>query len=121
MSLIRVGSMENLAGATMSVMGAGASAGKENYAVTVGNFGAGAPSRGPRASGTRPARPTPPVRGLALSRLRLTKGFDGVLSRVFHSSQDVYFLSWCWDFSGQPPHFYPGTVGDPGACLIKLK
>ena len=60
-------------------------------------------------------------RGLALHSLRLEKGFQGFIKRLFNATSEVYFLAWAWDFSGQPPVFYPGAVADSGTALIPMK
>jgi hypothetical protein len=58
-------------------------------------------------------------RGLALGQLTLNKGFQKFLSRLFHRTSKVYFLSWAWDLSGRPPFLYPG--GAAPASLIPLR
>lgn len=64
---------------------------------------------------------SPEARGLALQGLRLEKGFQGLIKRVFNATSDVYFLAWCWDFSGQQPLFYPGAEAAAGSALIPIK
>lgn len=58
-------------------------------------------------------------RGLALSQLTLNRGFQSFLARLFRRTSKVYFLSWAWDLSGNPPFLYPGTVAPPS--LIPLR
>jgi len=60
-------------------------------------------------------------RGLALARLRLDKGFQSFLARLFHRTSDVYFLAWCWDLSGKPTSLYPGVAADPSSALIPMR
>ena len=65
------------------------------------------------------------ARGMALKSLMLTKGFEGFIGNLFNSTNDVYFLAWAWDFSGQPPVVYPDprttTAATRNNCLIPLK
>jgi hypothetical protein len=58
-------------------------------------------------------------RGLALGQLTLNKGFQSFLTRLFRKTSKVYFLSWVWDLSGNPPFLYPGTIAP--ASLIPLR
>ena len=60
-------------------------------------------------------------RGLALKSIKLTQGFEGFLEGVFHLTNEVYFVSWAWDFSGNPPVEYPGLGAAPQSCIIQLK
>jgi hypothetical protein len=60
-------------------------------------------------------------RGLALQSLRLEKGFQSLIRRLFDATSDVYFLAWAWDFSGQQAVVYPGAATDTGAALIPMK
>jgi hypothetical protein len=61
-------------------------------------------------------------RGLALHSLKLTKGFEGFLQKVFiHKKENnVYFLAWSWDLSGAPVVEYPGGGGPSKSCIIPL-
>jgi hypothetical protein len=58
-------------------------------------------------------------RGLALGALTLNKGFQSFLTRLFRRTSKVYFLSWAFDLSGNPPFLYPGTIAP--ASLIPLR
>jgi hypothetical protein len=60
-------------------------------------------------------------RGLALKSVKLTQGFDGFLQKLFNRKNEVYFVSWVWDFSGNPPLQYPGLGATPQSCIIPLK
>jgi len=60
-------------------------------------------------------------RGLALKSIKLTQGFEGFLQKVFNPTDEVYFVSWVWDFSGNPPLQYPGLGATPQSCIIQLK
>lgn len=64
---------------------------------------------------------SPEARGLALARLRLDKGFQSFLARMFRRTSDVYFLAWCWDLSGHPASMYPGNAADPLSALIPMR
>lgn len=58
-------------------------------------------------------------RGLALKSLKLTKGFEGFLGDLFNVKNDIYFLAWAWDMSGNPIVEYPGAIKQP--CIIPLQ
>lgn len=60
-------------------------------------------------------------RGLALKSIRLTQGFEGFLQSLFNPTNEVYFVSWAWDFSDNPPVEYPGLGATPQSCIIPLK
>lgn len=61
------------------------------------------------------------ARGLALKSLTLTEGFNGFLGNVFSLKNNVYFIAWAWDLSGQPICQYPGEKFDVKNVLIPLK
>ncbi|MFH0801164.1 MAG: hypothetical protein V2A78_02075 [bacterium] len=60
-------------------------------------------------------------RGLALKSIKLTKGFEGFLQSLFNRTNEVFFLSWAWDLSGNPPVKYPGLGAEPQSCIIPLQ
>ena len=60
-------------------------------------------------------------RGLALKSIMLKKGFEGFLQNLFNQTNEVYFLCWAWDFSGNPPFVYPGLGATPQSCIIPMK
>lgn len=60
-------------------------------------------------------------RGLALKKLELTEGFEGFLGNLFKKTNEVYFLAWTWDFSGQAINQYPEEGVNPDDVIIKLK
>jgi hypothetical protein len=66
-------------------------------------------------------------RGLALKRLHLDAGFQGLIKRVFQASSNIYFLAWGWDLSGQQIQgtssvfFYPGSFSGGQPSLIPIK
>src|SRR5690349_19049049 len=41
-------------------------------------------------------------RGLTISSIRLEKGFQNFLVRLFKGTSEIYFVAWCWDISGNP-------------------
>lgn len=59
-------------------------------------------------------------RGFALKSLKLIRGFEGFLGNLFNATNEVYFLSWSWDFSGAPVVEYPGALANAAKCLIPL-
>ncbi|MGC8774223.1 MAG: hypothetical protein ACP5R6_03025 [Chlorobaculum sp.] len=61
------------------------------------------------------------ARGLSLKSLKLTEGFNGFLGNVFSSKNNVYFIAWAWDLSGQPISQYPGDNFDVKSVIIPLK
>ncbi len=62
-------------------------------------------------------------RGIALKSIKLTKGFEGFLANLFKSTNEIYFLAWAWDLSGNPIEFYPGVVDKNSSknFIIELK
>ena len=60
-------------------------------------------------------------RGLALKSIELTEGFEGFLGNLFDKTNEVYFLAWTWDMSGQPVNKYPGDGVDPETVKFNLK
>ena len=63
-------------------------------------------------------------RGIALKSIRILEGFEGI-ENIFDPDNDIYFVSWAWDFSGNPPMQYPGvglsTNDGTANCLIPMK
>jgi len=83
---------------------------------------------GALAEATRAVQPTPlefdvstSPRGLALKSLKLTQGFEGFLQDLLDPTNEVYFLAWSWDLSGQPAVQYPGANPSAESCIIPLK
>jgi hypothetical protein len=64
---------------------------------------------------------SPEARGIALKSIKLTKGFEGILGNLFNLTNEVYFLAWAFDLSGQPLHFYPGQDIEPDSFIIPMK
>ena len=60
------------------------------------------------------------ARGLALKNIKLTKGFEGFLQKLFNKTNEVYFLSLAWDMSGQPAVHYPEQGAEKNSCLITM-
>lgn len=57
-------------------------------------------------------------RGLALRALELKQGFEGILGDLFDAQNEVYFVSWAWDLSGEGPFLHPADGTSPGDfCL----
>lgn len=46
-------------------------------------------------------------RGVALQKIQLLKGFEGFLSKVFNRTNEIYFVAWAWDLSGEKINLYP--------------
>ncbi|HHE32817.1 MAG TPA: hypothetical protein ENL07_09415 [Chlorobaculum parvum] len=64
---------------------------------------------------------SPEPRGLALKNIKLTEGFNGFLGNVFSSKNNVYFVAWAWDLSGEPICQYPGADADPNSVIIPMR
>jgi hypothetical protein len=77
---------------------------------------------------TRSVQPAPldfnvstTTRGLALKSLKFTQGFEGFLGNLFKDTNEVYFLAWAWDMSGNPIVEYPGVTATDKTCIIPLR
>lgn len=46
-------------------------------------------------------------RGLAIDSFTLERGFEGFLGEVFGTRNEVFMVSWAWDFSGASPVVEP--------------
>jgi hypothetical protein len=60
-------------------------------------------------------------RGLALKGIKLTKDFEGFLKNVFNPTNEIYFIAWAWDMSGEKVNQYPGENVNAETVLIPLK
>jgi hypothetical protein len=60
-------------------------------------------------------------RGFALQSLKLTRGFEGLIGNVFKTKNEIFFLAWGYDLSGEPPWLFPGGEFDPEQLEIKLE
>jgi hypothetical protein len=61
------------------------------------------------------------ARGVYLKGIKLLEGFEGFLQRIFKKTNDIYFVAWAWDLSGEPITQYPGERASPKDVLIPLK
>lgn len=61
------------------------------------------------------------ARGIAISSLKLNKGFQGFLSNLLNATNNIYFIAWAWDMSGQPINMYPGEGFESKDVLIPMK
>jgi hypothetical protein len=59
--------------------------------------------------------------GLALKSITLHKAFEGFLQGCFNKVNEIYFLAWAWDMSGQPPVIYPGREFSPENWIYPMK
>ncbi len=69
-------------------------------------------------------------RGLALKSITLKKDFEGFIEKLFKDFNDrfennIYFVAWLWDLSGEPPVLYPSPdliTGnfDPQKCIFSV-
>lgn len=60
-------------------------------------------------------------RGLALKSIELTKNFDTFLRGIINPANEIYFIAWAWDLSGEAVYQYPGTGFDPQEMIFKIK
>ena len=58
---------------------------------------------------------------LMLKRITLHKGFEGFLSGIFNKTNEIYFVTLAWDYSGRRPKVYPYTTLDPAEYVLKMK
>ena len=65
--------------------------------------------------------PLPGKAGVALKSITLHKGFEGFLQNCFNKVNEIYFIAWAWDMSGQPPVVYPGTGFNPENWIYPMK
>jgi hypothetical protein len=49
------------------------------------------------------------------------KGFGGFLNNLFGSTNNIYFIAWAWDLSGEPVNLYPGENVEAETVLIPMK
>ncbi|MEG4963949.1 MULTISPECIES: hypothetical protein [unclassified Microcoleus] len=69
-------------------------------------------------------------RGLALKSITLKKDFEGFIEKLFTKrvgelfENDIYFVAWVWDLSGEPPVLYPSPDSkgnfDPQKCIFSV-
>jgi len=68
-------------------------------------------------------------RGLALKSITLKKDFEGFIEKLFkdvnnHLGNDIYFVAWVWDLSGEPPVLFPSPDSsgnfDPQKCIFSV-
>lgn len=60
-------------------------------------------------------------RAIGLKKLELTEGFEGFLQGMLNPTNELYFVVWAWDLSGQPIYQYPGTNTNSTDVIIPLK
>lgn len=60
-------------------------------------------------------------RGLALKSFKLNKSFEDFISTIFNPSNEIYFIAWSYDLSGEPVHYYPGEGINPQDVVINVK
>jgi predicted nucleic acid-binding OB-fold protein len=68
-------------------------------------------------------------RGLALKSITLKKDFEGFIEKLFkdvnnHLGNDIYFVAWVWDLSGEPPVLFPSPDSSgnfaPQKCIFSV-
>ncbi len=60
-------------------------------------------------------------RGLGLKAIKLLQGFEGFLQNLLNKDNEIYFLAWCWDLSGQPVFQYPAEGSQPESSIFKVR
>lgn len=60
-------------------------------------------------------------RGLGLKAIKLLEGFEGFLQNLLNKNNEIFFLAWCWDLSGQPVIQYPVDVLKPESCVFNVR
>lgn len=61
------------------------------------------------------------ARGLTLKNITLTEGFEGFLQDIFDKNNEIFFLAWAWDLSGEKAHYYPGENAKAEDLIISMK
>src|ERR1700690_3413175 len=59
--------------------------------------------------------------GLFLKNLSLYERFKGFIANLFNPTNEIFFTSMAWDFSGSPPFFYPPKGANASDFLIPMK
>jgi hypothetical protein len=60
-------------------------------------------------------------RGIAIKSIKLTEGFEGFLQKYLNPTNEIYFVAWVWDLSGQPVNLYPGPNFNSQDVIIPMK
>lgn len=53
--------------------------------------------------------------------LKLNKNFETFIGGIFDKTNEVYFLAWAYDLSGEPISFYPGEGFQAKDVIIPIK
>lgn len=61
------------------------------------------------------------ARGISLKSIKLNKNFESFLGNIFDKKNEIYFLAWAYDLSGQPISFYPGEGFENGDVIIPIR
>lgn len=59
--------------------------------------------------------------GLNLKSLTLNKSFNFFIADLFGATNDIFFASFAWDYSGSAPIVYPPQGTDPSTFVIPMK
>lgn len=60
-------------------------------------------------------------RGVGIKSIELTEGFEGFLQNLFNPVNEIYFVAWAWDLSGQPVNYYPGEQVSPEDVIFNIR
>ena len=64
----------------------------------------------------------PAPAGVMLQSITLHKGFEVFLQNCFNKTNEIYFLAWAWDLSGDSPVIFPETnAGDLENWIFPMK
>lgn len=56
-----------------------------------------------------------------MKAIKLLQGFEGFLQNLLNKDNEIYFLAWCWDLSGQPVFQYPAEGSQPESSIFKVR
>ncbi len=60
-------------------------------------------------------------RGVVIKSIKLTEGFEGFLQKYLNPTNEIYFVAWAWDLSGEPVNLYPGSNFNAQDVIIPIK
>lgn len=115
MALIQTGSFDDLTASLELPIDRPVAKGRTR-SITSGSFSDLAEVREDLKMGDVTFDTSPTPRGLTLSSIRLDKNFDSFLQK----KNEIYFLAWAWDLSGEPVYEYPGKGAEPGQYVIPI-
>ena len=61
------------------------------------------------------------ARGLGLKSIHLNRSFEIFLANMFRTGNEIFFMTWSWDLSGEPVFIYPTLVSKPEEVIFRLQ